>query len=60
MPLLEQYVIVKTVSEKIFVRYECEGETFTFILNKAGALQLAGMLESAAWFKGEYEVGISI
>jgi hypothetical protein len=58
--LLEQKVIVKTVSDKIILRYECEHESFAFVLSNAAAMQLSGMLESTAKSKKGYEVGISI
>lgn len=60
MSLIEQTVIVKVISDKVMVKYECEGETFAFILSNATALQLSGMLEKAAKSKGSYSVSISI
>jgi hypothetical protein len=60
MPLLEQSVSVKVVSDKVIVRYECEHESFAFVLSNAAAMQLSGMLEKAAKSQGEYHVGISI
>lgn len=58
--LLEQRVIVKVISDKVIVRYECEHESFAFVLSNAAAMQLSGMLEKAAKSQGKYEVGISI
>ena len=61
--LLEQRVIVKTISDKVVLRYESEHESFAFVLNNAAAMQLSGMLEDAARAKGSkspYEVSISI
>lgn len=62
--LLEQRVIVKVVSDRVIVRYECEDESFAFILSNVTAMQLSGMLENAARSIGKskepYEVGISI
>ena len=61
MPLIEQRIIVKTISDRVIVRYECEGEeAISFTLSNAAAMQLSGMIESAAKSKGRYEVGISI
>lgn len=61
MKLIEQRVIVKVISDKVMVRYECDGITeLSFILNNAAAMQLSGMLEEAAKSNGKYEVGISI
>ena len=60
MPLIEQRVIVKVISDKVMVRYESEGETFAFILSNPAAMQLSGMLKAAAKSKGAYSVGISI
>lgn len=60
MSLIEQTVTVKVISDKVMVRYECEGESFAFILNNAAALQLSGALEKAAKSKGPYSVGINI
>lgn len=58
--LTEQRIIVKKVSDKIFVRHEQDQHVIVFILNKDAAMQLSGMLESAVKTRGEYEVGISI
>ena len=60
MPLINQTVIVKVISDKVMVRYECEDESVAFILNNAAAMQLAGALEKAAKSKGAYSVGINI
>ena len=60
MPLIEQTVIVKVISDKIMLKYESEGESFAFILSNTAAMQLSGMLEAAAKSKGSYHVGISI
>lgn len=58
--LLEQSVVVKVISDKVMVRYECDGDSFAFILSNAAAMQLSGMLEMAAKSKGSYSVGICI
>lgn len=62
--LLEQRIIVKTISDKVIVRYECEHESFAFAVSRAAAMQLSGMLEAACKnirrSKEPYEVGISI
>lgn len=60
MALLNQTVIVKVISDKVMVRYECDGETFAFILNNASAMQLSGALEQAAKSKGAYATSINI
>jgi hypothetical protein len=68
MALLEQQVTVKAMRattgiDKIMVRYECEHETFAFILSKEAAMQMSGMLENAVRemiYSREYEEGISI
>jgi len=60
MPLIEQSVTVKVISDKVMVRYESEGEHFAFILSNTAAMQLSGALEKAAKSKGAFSVGISI
>lgn len=61
MPLIEQRVVVKVISDRVMVRYECEHEeSVSFILSNAAAMQLAGALEKAAKSRGSFEVGITI
>jgi hypothetical protein len=60
MPLIEQSVTVKVISDHVMIRYESEGESFAFVMSNQKAETIANALKKASKSKGSYEYTVHL